>query len=492
MVTFNEGAYLTRFDDDFDDMLPNAQLGPFSGNNPANGCAEGPAMVNNPFRDRNRAVWVSVIGIYPGADPAKAKHHTALRRFYVADASTPPSLLRVGGDLTTGHLKFCSETGDIAVHGDATLSNQTETCGTLQATNTITNSSTAADCAAHGISCSHGTDTSGIVFSDPVTVPSPSSSTWYTWSSGCNFYVDKSGDTGLFYWDVATPMCAAHGGAPPTPAAAGIGSCWIPLICIDGGNVPRNALGWPSVVEVGGGVAEFRPHGSNISGLAVVDAACVAPQGGRNLGSTKTHPQWNTCQGASPYGWRPPGGGTSVACQDCALGNERAMSFNLTTFSFNPTDPEAVPAGVYFINDDHTFATMTMGLPGTDIDEPDWPQATFIVDGNAAFWGSGRIGIGTKKGPTTPAPKVWYPSLVVGGNLTVGAGSNWAYGGAVWVGGNATFAGGSNVELYGPLTVAGNLTVGGGGKLDVVLTTNMVPATQAAVVVAATGSRTLR
>ena len=151
-----------------------------------------------------------------------------------------------------------------------------------------------------------------------------------------------------------------------------------------------------------------------------------------------------------------------------------------------------MPAGVYYIDGDHSFASMGMALPGTDANEPDWPQATIIVDGDATFSGSGRIGIGTKKGPQTPAPKVEYPSLVVGGDLTVGAGSNWAYGGAVWVDGDATFAGGSNVELYGPLTVAGDLTVGGGGKLDVVLTTNMVPATQANVVVAATGSRTLR
>ncbi|MBI1948205.1 MAG: hypothetical protein HYS27_21120 [Deltaproteobacteria bacterium] len=491
VVAFNDGAYLTRFDDDFDDMLPNAQLGAFSGNNPVNGCAEGPGVINNPFRDRNRAVWVSVIGIYPGTDPATAKHHTSLRRFYVANAATPPHLIRVGGDLTTGHLMFCSESGDIAVYGDATLSNQTDTCGTVQVQGTIANSSQAADCSGYGLACSHGTDTGGIAFPGSLSVPSATDPAWFTWSSGCNFYVDASG---LYFWDAATPACAARGGGPPPSTD----SCWIPLIYVDGGGAPRNALGWADIVE-GVGTADWRPHATTAATLASLPPN--GPQTGRVFGGgPPSHPQWSTCQGATAYTWRPPGGGTPVGCQQCTLGTDRAASFNGAAFSFNPADPEAVPAGVYFIDDDHAFATMGMGLPGTDANEGEWPQATIIVNGDATFSGSGRVGIGTAKGPAaTPAapatpvvPAMGFPSLVVGGDLSVSAGANWAFGGAVWVDDDATFAGGSNVELYGPLTVGDDLTIGGGGKLDVVLTTEMVQPLASNVLVAATGSRTLR
>ena len=479
MVAFGDGAYLTRFDDDMDDMLPNAQLGAFSGNTPANGCAEGPGVINNPFRDRNRAVWISVIGIYPGINPVNAKHHTALRRLYIANASTPPSLIRVGGNLTTGHLKFCSETGDIAVHGNATLSNQTDTCGTLQATSTITNSSQPADCSAHGISCSHGTDTSGIVFSDPVTVPGPTSNTWYTWSSSCNFSIDA---TGFYFWDSATPACAAWAGGPP----ATTNTCWIPLIYVVGG-APADPLGWPETITP----TEWKPDGTISATVLALPA--TGPQSGRVFGSAPTHPLWSSCQGATPFDWRPPNGAAGgSASPACACTGTHAASFAGTTFTLDPASPSAVPAGVYFFNGNRTFTSMGLGLPGTDANESDWPQATIVVSGNATFSGSGRIGIGTKRGPSTPPPPVEYPSVVVGGNLTVDPGANWAFGGAVWAASNATFSNGSNVELYGPLTVAGNLTVGNGGKLDVVVTTDMVQAVASSVAVAATGSRTLR
>ncbi len=484
VVPFNGGAYLTRFDDDFDDLVPNAQLGPFSSNNPVNGCNEGPGVVSNPFRDRNRAAWVSVIGIYPGTDPATAKHHTALRRFFVASASTPPALMRVGGNLTTGHLKFCAESGDIAVYGGATVSNQTDTCGTLQVQGSITNASQPADCSGYGVSCTHGGDTAGIVFPGPLTVPGATSSTWFTWSSGCNFLVDASG---LYFWDVATPSCASHGGGPP----AASDTCWIPLIYLDGGGAPQNPLGWPSV-NASAGTAEFRPHATNIATALSLPAA--GPQSGRTWLAAPTHVLWSSCQGASPYTWRPPSGPTSVACANCASGTVRAMSMTGASFNFNPSSPEAVPAGVYYFPGNLSLGTMGLGLPGTDANEADWPQATIIVAGNATFSGSGRIGIGTRQGsgPPTTDPAVNFPSLVVGGSLSITAGANWAFGGAVWVNGGADYAGGSNVETYGPLTVAGNLTVGGGGKLDVVLTTDMVQPTAPNVAVAATGSRTLR
>ncbi len=484
LVPFNGGAYLTRFDDDFDDMVPNAQLGAFSSNNPGSGCNEGPGVVSNPFRDRNRAAWISVIGIYPGTDPAAAKHHTTLRRFFVAAATTPPSLMRVGGNLTTGHLKFCADSGDIAVYGNATVSNQTDTCGTLQVQGSITNASQPATCSGYGVSCNHGGDTAGIVFPAPLSVPGASTSEWFTWSSGCNFLVDPSG---LYFWNSASGTCASYSGGPPSASD----TCWIPLIYVNGG-VAENPLGWPSVATPGGGVAEFRPHATNTATALTLPA--VGPQSGRTFGTAPTHTVWNTCQGANPYTWRPPSGGTSVACTNCSTSAARAMSYSGGAFQFNPNDPEAVPAGVYYIPGSQTFGSMGLGLPGTDANETDWPQATFIVAGNVTFSGSGRIGIGTSEGtpPTATEPAVGFPSLVVDGSLTIGAGDNWAFGGAVWVGGNATYASGSNVESYGPLTIQGSLTVGSGGKLDVVLTTDMVQPMAASVAVAPTASRTLR
>jgi hypothetical protein len=267
------------------------------------------------------------------------------------------------------------------------------------------------------------------------------------------------------------------------------------------GGAPDNPLLWPEVTD-SGATATWNPGASTNSPVPpLTSLPASGPMSGRVFTTAPSHVLWSTCQGATPFDWRPPngpsGGSASPAC-DCT--GTQAASFAGTTFKYDPATAGSVPAAVYFIAGNSTFSTTGMGLPGTDANEADWPQATFLVDGNVTFSGQGRIGIGTAKGtavdPPLPAapvvPAIGYPSLVVSGNLTVGAGASWAYGGAVWVRGNATYGNGSNVELYGPLTVGGNLTVGTGGKLDVVVSTPMVDSLKSPVAVAATGSRTLR
>ncbi|HVE87319.1 MAG TPA: PilX N-terminal domain-containing pilus assembly protein, partial [Myxococcales bacterium] len=74
------GAYLVRIDDNEDDE--NGTYLNATGNHQATGCAEGAALGGarqNPVRDRDRTVVVTVIGIYPGTTLATARATRTLR-----------------------------------------------------------------------------------------------------------------------------------------------------------------------------------------------------------------------------------------------------------------------------------------------------------------------------------------------------------------------------------------------------------------------------
>jgi hypothetical protein len=131
-VNFNGGAYLIRFDDDDDDQPYKADWISITGNNRVNGCQEGPDASqsmdpggayyqNNPFRDRNRSIWVSVIGVHPlgAADDAEdATHRRVLRRLY--NLPRFPSLpgIRVKGNIIAdSNISACSPIGSLQVDG---------------------------------------------------------------------------------------------------------------------------------------------------------------------------------------------------------------------------------------------------------------------------------------------------------------------------------------------------------------------------------------
>src|SRR5690606_9142125 len=95
-----------------------------------NGCLEGPAPgqcpshnngQHNGVRDRNRAIWVMSIGIYPNVPYAEATHKTTLRRYHVAPLVPSNAGLRIKGHLTVGSggggWYACSDVGGVEIDG---------------------------------------------------------------------------------------------------------------------------------------------------------------------------------------------------------------------------------------------------------------------------------------------------------------------------------------------------------------------------------------
>lgn len=80
-VPYADGAYLVRFDDNDDDgSSPAPEVA--TSNNSGSSCVEGDDLTagkSNPVRDRDQTVILTVVGLYPGTDPATAQARKVLR-----------------------------------------------------------------------------------------------------------------------------------------------------------------------------------------------------------------------------------------------------------------------------------------------------------------------------------------------------------------------------------------------------------------------------
>ncbi|WP_375770636.1 hypothetical protein NR798_06990 [Archangium gephyra] len=119
-VPHEDGAYLVRFDDNDDDGDSPAPEAATS-NNPIGGCSEGDDLApgkNNPLRDRDQTVIVTVVGLYPGTDPATAQARKVLR---VRVGPQPAAGIIAGGSIDLdGASHVCGLHGDIFATEDIT------------------------------------------------------------------------------------------------------------------------------------------------------------------------------------------------------------------------------------------------------------------------------------------------------------------------------------------------------------------------------------
>jgi hypothetical protein len=264
------GAYFIRFDDDNDDALPSSELPSTAMENNTVGallCNEGPTAiggVNNPARDRNGAMLVTVIGIHPGNDITKADHRAVLRKLVTTQNGAPgtaPAAVQAGGDILAGGgpgMELCSDIAGLAAGGSIQVASG---CACNEASAVGGFAPAPSTCGGCPSACAAVTQTN-----TPPVVPLPAwvpvqnvrlNSAW-DFTSHCNFYM---GNTDLFFWDAANPVCAAHAGPLPDPPNA----CWVSL-----------SRPWvPGGSEISAGF--WRPRN-----VAAVDAGI-------------TKPDWSTC-----------------------------------------------------------------------------------------------------------------------------------------------------------------------------------------------------
>ena len=467
-VALDGGAYFVRFDDDNDDSIQATQILSvlrMSGNNLAGACAEGLGAplsgADNPARDRNAQIWVTVIGVHAGTNLATAGHRTVLRKLlFNLNAGPTTSAFAVGGDLNARNFSGCSPVSGIQVGGDLTGSSVCA-CGTA----TIGGSTdVSGDC---GACCGVQPPLTHAVVAPPptVTVPPATDASWYDFTSTCNFYLQPG--NGFYYWDAAgsrtiagvPTTCNAYTGnlVAPSPSVTSQGSCWVPLALIAGTvSVPFVALAG----EVSSGATgTWTPR----DGTAVTFTSSTyfsAPV-------FVTKPGWDVCPLAgspSDFNW-PPTGPPAPSCTTCngAAVMDIVASAGASTFQFQNGAGAltAYPTAVFYHQG--TFAlpnngTFSGAKPTSQLPSTNWPMISLIVDGNfdignpnKALW----LGVGTKKGN--------FLSLMVGGDWDGGPSNiEFAAAGALQVTGDFELKN-RDVSFFGPMIVGGDVIAGPGG-----------------------------
>lgn len=449
-VAYNGGAYLVRFDDDDDDGMSNGDWKFATGNNVGDDCFEGPdssstAAANhlggadNPLRDRNRSMYVTVIGIYPGEDVASARHRKVLRSRYVAPfAPIEESAFLVGGGVSIlgGHssAEMCSTLSGIVVRDGLNGSGSDGcSCGKTYGSPISGNwqACTGGCCGSNRYETPPGTP------APPVVRPTRDPAWFADWDSECVFYMRESDpssyDEGLWFWDAdgvrndgsGNVTCRDYAGplVDPGSSVSGVSwaaSCWVPIFV----EPPSNPSTYIDPCSLG----EGKNLASDIGGWFPKDVAvaqAASDCGGYYSGPINvTKPAWGACQGADPVYWSPPGdltGSLVAGCTGYCDGSRKVLEMHedngdgewLFMGPQNSGDISvfrAYPVGVYFFRGDYaqpnSMQSVSPGSSGSVTTANDFPMITLVVDGNFTLSSAStmRLGVGTR----TPQ----HPSLV--------------------------------------------------------------------------------
>jgi len=113
-----DGAYFVRIDDNDDDAQDSSTLVSGTSNNPMGICAEGPALGplrDNPVRDRDGMVWVTVIGVHPGTSLEGDAARSTLR--VLVGPGEPTGIIAGGAVKMMGAAHVCGRFGDVVATG---------------------------------------------------------------------------------------------------------------------------------------------------------------------------------------------------------------------------------------------------------------------------------------------------------------------------------------------------------------------------------------
>jgi hypothetical protein len=517
-VALNRGAYLVRYEDNADDgITPAGDWSARTGNNVGSSCNEGDTQGENPARDRDGAIWVQVMGIYPGTNPATAVHRVLLRKMIRLPGGAPGGVaFSVGGNVDS-NVSASNNVASLIVGGNVTSTNGF--CGRVSAGGSSTATANSGSSGCSPTPNAFLNDPGATV--TPTSVAAPESGAWYDWTTPCNFYV-KPG-VGLFYWDAAATRggesCASYNGGivAPNPDAGEEpedGSCWTPIIlrgdpcgsfastCSSPNNIafayePFEKTGRDNVrhTDFEPACAAFKPSTSSGTyadpGTGYTTANYTSGTSSISVSfkswftspTTVNIPNFANCSvagSASELKW-PSGTITSttpaLATQPTTF---TRMSCGTACNGSNPaiaicpglTKPDET---IQFLDEAAAYVTGVIYKEGRYVQGPgfsttpeptsvngartSWPMFTFIVQGdfvlnvNDKLW----IGIGTKKGN--------FPSLVVGGNVdasSAAGGAKLKTLGGLYVRGNVSMK--KSLVMYGPVAIGGNIEALSGGS----------------------------
>jgi hypothetical protein len=338
-IHFNGGTYFVHFDDNQDDFIDETAMLNLTkeeqktwqrttSNNlgPGGDCYEGADNTyhDNPYRDRDRTIFVTVIGVYPnvqefptGWSPTDQTNRVTLRKMLSIPRPVPPAGIQAGGSLDCNggsQCIFCSD--DLSVEAeDISLSGGATACACTEVVSDTTTGAGTWATSGGGCSgcCDPGATLQQTTGTDPgnPTVYRAEDDFWYDWTSECNFYLgpnmnaimnQSSGKAyGLWFWDgngtrgntnTDTTTCSSYTGndlVPPHEMSYSgnteYAQCWTPIVVC---NLDTNNLG---SVTAGDCIRFFDGSGD-----------------GANTGASPTP----AAPGSLAYEWRPNGTAQTV------------------------------------------------------------------------------------------------------------------------------------------------------------------------------------
>lgn len=482
-VAYDGGAYLIRFEDDADDFRTQASWDDYTGNTPgaALNCIEGPALAgaDNPFRDRNQTISVTVVGIAPGIDPERAVHRSTLRRMETFPGLAVVAGIQVDGNIElngSAQLNACSPIGSMLVDGNLSAGRASAgcACGESRADNITGNwDHCTAGAACAGVVCLAGTlDRPGPDVPAVLDFTSAAGKDEFIdWSRPCVFTIDDdSSGGGLWFWDATAlrgpndTACSTIQGSPfawpdinPTDpvVGGGYGRCWTPIIVgLFGGTQAspfgeRSGSAWRPTNTV---VPATTTDVNNAITAAGYPAFSPAPAG-------FSKPAWSTACVVNYPSQAPRG------CTECN-GTNAAMDLASGTYWFTgdtPNQLRAIPAGVYYYDTSLSLTGAAVRLNGpapgaapfATFDITQWPLMTIAVKGDLTLQGRAILGVGQDKAA--------FPSVLLAGNFAFTAAADKFIAGSVWSTGNWDWGGSATNIFHGELHLNGNWTMNGSG-----------------------------
>jgi hypothetical protein len=495
--------------------------------------------VDNPVRDRDRTLWVYVLGIHPGTDPTKATHVIRMRKLFSRIGSSAG--LQLNGNISitgTGDFKACSPLGGALIDGNIDSgSSEGCVCGDSEygGTKTGTWNAPCTTCPNSCLTPATFTDTNPASIS-AGTPFGAGADDYFDWSRQCLFYIDNrsipTNKHTLWFWDATAPrgpafaLCSSAEGAgvdwasmtPPDPSLAGGGAtawkgCWTPLM----GRMDATCDEFvASEKNQGAGQCHWQPdQGTVVTNITTSDATYF----GAACAMSEKIPDLLTAAGYSQYpcnatlrfnkpNWAtactvpdPFSSGASRKCEACD-GATNAVSYksegpflNIST----ATSIKAIPAGVYIVHESMTLTDAVFDAyadasttpptlsPGNS---PIYPLATVALPPGVSmtFNGNLLLGIGQKSGSSTGDTSATYhpyPSIIGGGggsgaNVTVSAGDN-GFAGNMYLYGTFSHSGsaGNDTYYFGEIYMdgltGGALNITAGGDFVWIYNTRLTP-----------------
>lgn len=484
-MAYDDGALYVRIDDNSDDghagysstntSAPRNYF-PTATNNRAASCPEADspeinALRDNPVRDRDKTVLVTVIGIYPGTTWSKARARKSYR-LLMSVSRPPPGILAHGNITLNSNNNICGPQAGMHANGNITFNSGNCRCGEMGRGGTV--SGTASTCATPA-PCAVCSPPPATIHAGTIPVPNvdPRDSKYMNHfafgANQCYFFLGANGVA--YFWDDTRPAVSGEA----CNAFPNNGSVQVPRPCGAAGVLRTDSGGtystndpychcWIPAFNAGPAQA-----GNPYSGTAVCDSVSgvcpyLTPAGvlPGNCASDCNSDSWRPTNTLLNYGTRC----TGFAAVGVTSWHYDSSGTTLWSIGSNLADDE-IPDAVFFVDGPAnkrvelnsnivTHAALVTPMmvefnSNTEVRAPAWARNYLIVSGSTSN------SLGSSSSCRLSSNSALEGMVVCKGNIYLASNTN--LNGGILTQGNLELNSNATVTVDGTLDALGSSTV---------------------------------